>query len=154
MSTEHYRQAAILAALVDSICSANHSCGETLLQKSAYFMKELFDVALSDPFRIHYYGPFSFQLRDRLASMEADDIVRARPRELGVTYETGDRYSQLQWRFQGDIAAAAAAISFVTDRLAPLGVKQLEPLATALFVTREASDATVEDRAKRLCEIK
>lgn len=154
MSTEHYRQAAILAALVDSVRSANHSCGETLLQKSAYVMKELFDVALTDPFRIHYYGPFSFQLRDRLASMEADDIVRARPRDLGVTYETGERYGQLQRRFKEDIAAAAPAIAFVTEHLAPLGVKQLEPLATALFVTREASGASIEGRAKRLCEIK
>jgi len=85
MSTEHYRQAAILAAFVEKVRSAGYACGETLMQKAAFVMKELLQVPLHDQFRIHYYGPFSFQLRERLASMEADEIVRVRPRDMGVT---------------------------------------------------------------------
>jgi uncharacterized protein YwgA len=154
MSTEHYRQAAILAAFVAKVREAGKDCGETLMQKAAYVMKELFGVPLGDEFRIHYYGPFSFELRDRLSSMEADDIVRVRPRDLGVTYEIGDRFSQLRTRFASDIAAASRAIEFTAERLGSLGVKKLEPLTTALYVTREMPQASTQERANRLREIK
>lgn len=154
MSSEHYRQAAILAAFVEKVRSLGKDCGETLMQKAAYVMKELLAVPLEDEFRIHYYGPFSFELRDRLASMEADDIVRVRPREIGVTYETGERFSQLRTRFASEIEAASPAIEFTATRLGSLGVKKLEPLTTALYVSREKPGASVQARAARLREIK
>jgi hypothetical protein len=154
MSSDHYRQAAILAAFVEQVRSAGLACGETLLQKAAFVMKELFGVPLSDEFRIHYYGPFSFQLRERLASMEADDIVRVRPRDMGVTYDLGDRFEQLRSRYASAIEEAQPAIAFATERLARLGVKQLEPLATALFVAREHAGESVDARVQRLREIK
>src|ERR1700753_643807 len=53
MSTEHYQQAAILAAFVAKVREAGKDCGETLMQKAAYVMKELFGVPLGDEFRIH-----------------------------------------------------------------------------------------------------
>jgi uncharacterized protein YwgA len=154
MSTEHYRQAAILAAFVANVRDAGKDCGETLMQKAAYVMKELFGVPLRDEFRIHYYGPFSFELRDRLSSMEADDIVRVRPREVGVTYEIGDRFGQLRTRFAADIQAASRAIEFTAERLGSLGVKKLEPLTTALYVRRQMPHASTQERANRLREIK
>ena len=154
MSIDHYRQAAILGSFVERLRTSDKPCGETLLQKSVFVMKELFDLPLTDEFRIHYYGPFSFELRDRLASMEADDIVRVRPRDMGVTYEVGERFSQLRARFAADIESASRAIDFTAERLGSLGVKQLEPLTTALFVTREQPAASVQQRTHRLREIK
>jgi hypothetical protein len=154
MSTEYLKQAAILATFIDTVRTMGKSCGETLLQKAAYVMKELFDAPLSDEFRIHYYGPFSFQLRDRLASMEADDIIRVSPRERGVTYDIGDRFAQLRQRFPNTIATHSRAIEFAAQELGSLGVKQLEPLATALFVTRQYPRASAPERAAKLIEIK
>lgn len=154
MSTEYLKQAAILGTFVETVRKTGQSCGETLLQKAAYVMQALFNVPLSDEFRIHYYGPFSFQLRDRLASMEADDIVRVSPRELGVTYDTGDRFAQLRERFPKTIETYLPAIEFVASRLGTLGVKQLEPLATALFITRQHPGLAAADRVSQLLEIK
>lgn len=154
MSSEYLKQAAILATFVDRVRGMGNACGETLLQKAAYVMKELFAVPLTDEFRIHYYGPFSFQLRDRLASMEADDILRVSPRELGVTYDVGDRFQQLRERFPKTIATYMPAIEFAATELGPLGVKQLEPLATALFVTRQNPQAPAGERAAKLMAIK
>ncbi len=154
MSNEHYRQAAILSAFVEKVRSAGHACGETLIQKAAFVMKELFGVPLHDDFRIHYYGPFSFQLRERLASMEADEIVVVRPREMGVTYDVGDRFPQLRSRFASDIAASAKAIEFVARELGSLGVKKLEPLTTALYVTRQQPKGSVDERVQSLRQIK
>lgn len=154
MSTEYLKQAAILATFVDAVRRMGNACGETLLQKAAFVMKELLGVPLTDEFRIHYYGPFSFQLRDRLASMEADDIVRVSPRDLGVTYDVGDRFEQLRERFPKTLETYSAAIRFAANELAPLGVKQLEPLATALFVTTQDPQASAANRTAKLMEIK
>ena len=154
MSSEYLKQAAILATFVETVRETGKPCGETLLQKAAYVMKELFGVPLSDEFRIHYYGPFSFKLQDRLASMEADDIVRVSPRERGVTYDVGDRFEQLRERFPKTIATYSHAIQFTARELGSLGVKQLEPLATALFVTRQHPDLSAAKRAAKLLEIK
>lgn len=154
MSTEYLKQAAILATFVEVVRGRAMACGETLVQKAAYVMKELFDLPLTDEFRIHYYGPYSFQLRDRLASMEADDIVRVSPREMGVTYDLGNRFVQLRERFPKTLETCLPAIQFAANELASLGVKQLEPLATALFVTRQSPGASAAERAAKLMEIK
>ncbi|MFZ2491128.1 MAG: hypothetical protein WA208_06570 [Thermoanaerobaculia bacterium] len=150
----YYQQAAILAAFVERVRAAGLPCGETLLQKGAFVMKELFGVPLDDEFRIHYYGPFSFQLRERLASMEADEIVQVRPRELGVIYDVGGRYEQLKTRHSDAVAEARRAIDWTAEHLGKLGVKDLEPLATALYVTRETAEQPIDERVKRLRELK
>jgi hypothetical protein len=45
-------------------------------------------------------------------------------------------------------------MQFIVEQLATRGVGQLEPLATALFVTREHPAASVEDRARELNAVK
>lgn len=154
MSTEYLKQAAILGAFVEKVRAAGHACGETLLQKAAFVMKELFGVPLSDDFRIHYYGPFSFQLRNRLSLLEAEEFLRVSPRDLGVTYDTGERFAQLREQFPRTIARYQRAIDFAALQLGSLGVKELEPLTTALFVTRQQPGADAAARAARLMEIK
>jgi uncharacterized protein YwgA len=154
MSTEHLQQAAILAAFVEKVRERGLPCGDTLLQKAAFVMKSLFGVPLRDEFRLHYYGPYSFDLRDRLAAMEADEIVLVAPREIGVTYDVGPRFKQLRERFSRTIEQNERAIEFAATELGKLGVKKLEPLATALLIAREPVDRTVEERIARLREIK
>lgn len=154
MSTEYLKQAAILGAFVEKVRATGYACGETLLQKAAYVMKELFGVPLSDEFRIHYYGPFSFQLRNRLSLLEAEDFLRVSPRDLGVTYDTGERFSQLREQFPRTIAKYQQAIDFAASQLGSLGVKDLEPLTTALFVTRQQPDSEACSRAETLMKIK
>jgi hypothetical protein len=154
MSTEYLKQAAILGTFVDQVRATGHACGETLLQKAAFVMKELFGVPLTDEFRIHYYGPFSFQLRDRLSLLEAEEFLRVSPRDLGVTYDIGERFSQLRDQFPQTIARYQHAIDFVASQLGSLGVKELEPLTTALFVTRQQPDAEAGTRATKLIQLK
>lgn len=154
MSTEYFKQAAILGAFVEKVRVSGHACGETLLQKAAFVMKELFGVPLSDEFRIHYYGPFSFQLRNRLSLLEAEDFLRVSPRELGVTYDVGERFSQLREQFPQTLAKFERAIDFAASQLGSLRVKELEPLTTALFVTRQQPHAAPSARAATLVKIK
>jgi uncharacterized protein YwgA len=154
MSGAELREAAILGALVERVQAKGLFCGETLLQKSAFFFKEVFSVDLDLNFQIYYYGPFSFELRKKLSSMQADDIVRLVPHQLGASYEVGPRFDRLREKFPKTLAKAEKAISFATEELAPLTVKKLEALATALLVTRQNKEANLEKRIKLLGALK
>jgi hypothetical protein len=73
---------------------------------------------------------------------------------MGVTYDVGDRFAQLRQRFPNTLARHSRAIQFTAEQLGSLGVKQLEPLATALFVTRQYARDSAPERATKLIEIK
>ncbi len=154
MTADELRDAAILGRIVERVEATGRFCGETLLQKSAYFLKEMFAAPISAPFRIYYYGPFSFALGDTLATMDALDIVRTAPHEYGATYRVGKRYTQLKERFRQTLERIEPAVEWVQRSLVPLGVKELEPLATALLLRRENANASLDQLATRLHEIK
>jgi len=154
MSLGELREAAVIAAIVDRVSRAGRFCGETFLQKSAFFLKELFGIPLSPKFRLYHYGPFSFDLRDQLRSMEADDVVRIRPHEFGATYVVGDRFSMLQHQFPKTLMEYDDQVDFVVRELSPKGVKELEALATALYVTKSHPRESVDHRARELHAIK
>lgn len=154
MTTDELKDWAILGQIVERVEAQKRFCGETLLQKSAYFLKEMFNAPISAPFRIYYYGPFSFDLRDTLLTMEAHDVVQTVPHEWGATYRIGRRYEQVKERFPKTLQKVEPGIDWVMQELAPLGVKELEPLATALFLKREQPEATDDALAARLHEIK
>jgi len=154
MSLGELREAAIIATIIERVARSNRFCGETFLQKSAFFLKEMFGVPLTPKFHLYHYGPFSFDLRDQLGSIEADDVVRIRPHEFGATYVTGERYAMLQRQFPRTLAQYEKQIDFVVRELSPRGVKDLEALATALYVTKTHPGANVDARAKALNAIK
>jgi len=154
MTREELRDWAILGRIVERVEEQKRFCGETLLQKSAYFLKEMFHAPVSAPFRIYYYGPFSFDLRDTLSTMEALDVVQTVPHEWGANYRIGRRYAQVKADFPRTLENVEPAIDWVMRELAPLGVKELEPLATALFLKREQPEASKDALATRLHEIK
>jgi uncharacterized protein YwgA len=85
MSLGELREAAVIATLIDRVNRTGRFCGETLVQKSVFFLKELFGVPVSAAFQLCYYGPFSFDLREQLQGMQADDFVKVKPHQFGAT---------------------------------------------------------------------
>jgi hypothetical protein len=154
MSLGELREAAIIATIIDRVSTPSRFCGETFLQKSTFFLKELFGIPFTPKFRLYHYGPFSFDLRDQLRWMEAVDVVRIRPHELGATYVAGDRFAMLQRQFPKSLLQYEQEIDFVVRELSPRGVKDLEALATALYVTKNHPGAVVDERARELNAIK
>ena len=71
-----------------------------------------------------------------------------------MTYDTGERFPQLREQFPQTIARYQHAIDFAAAQLGSLSVKELEPLTTALFVTRQQPEAEASARAAKLMEIK
>jgi uncharacterized protein YwgA len=154
MSQHELREAAVIATLIDRVARSGRFCGETLVQKSVFFLKELFQVRVSAAFQLYYYGPFSFDLREQLQGMQADDFVKVKPHQSGATFVASERYALLQRQFPKTVEKHEREIEFVVRQLATRGVGQLEPLATALFLTRARPTDGVEVRASELHAVK
>jgi hypothetical protein len=131
-------------------------CGETHVQKSTLFLQDLMRVPLGFDFILYKHGPFSFDLRDELTSLRADELTKLEPQwSYGPRIATTERSKYIQGLYSKTLERYDSAISFVTDKLAGKGVNDLERLATGFYVTcRDAGHASLDERAAKLTELK
>ncbi|MBB4661229.1 hypothetical protein BDZ31_000802 [Conexibacter arvalis] len=103
-------------------------------------------------FILYKHGPFSFELRDELASMQSDRLIEREPRRLpyGPQLQVTDRGRALEHRMQKTMARYGEDLDWVASWLGGRGVTDLERLATAMWMTRHHDDASVPARAERL----
>lgn len=150
------QRAALLTELVEQMHDHNSWCGETHLQKATFFLQELLDVDLGYDFVVYRHGPFSFDLRDELAGFASDKLIRYQPQvppygpRITITGE-GEKVQQI---YPKTLARHADKIAFVAEKLDARGVIDLERLATALYVTLDEPQASVERRAELLRQLK
>ena len=148
------KNAALITKLIERLRDQESWCGETHVQKAAYFLQHLMDVPLGFGFILYKHGPFSFELRDELTALRADNLL---------TLEHDPRYSPriaatrqskyIQDRFPKTLARYDSSISFTAQRLGPKGVVQLERLGTALYVKLEAERPAAQ-RVERIMTLK
>ena len=153
---DRVKRAALLTYLVQKLREHGSWCGETHIQKAAYFLQTLLHVPLELQFVLYKHGPFSFDLRDDLTSFRADELL-----ELELQYPYGPRLSVTgQGRYIQRIRSVTLAtykdrIDFVAKRLGDKDVRALERLATALFVTHNFdAGAALADRSRELTRLK
>lgn len=148
------KNAALITKLVERLRDHESWCGETHIQKTVYFLQHLMDVPLGFCFILYKHGPFSFELRDELTALRADNLLTL---EYNTRYSpriaTTSQSKYIQDRFPITLARYDGRISFVARRLGPKGVVQLERLGTALFVRLEA-DKSAEHRVGRIMALK
>lgn len=148
-----FEQAVVVLRLAEAMKERGGWGGETHIQKSAYFLQELLGVPTGFEFILYKHGPFSFDLRSTLTMMEAEDLIAWEPRRpYGPTLVRGSDADYLDRHFGLVGERYSRQVDFVADRMADKGVRELEKLATALFVTGEGSD--VSKRAARIVELK
>lgn len=147
-------RSAVVATFVKECRQRNAFCGETLVQKSIFFMQELFRVPLDFDYQLYIYGPFSFELQGHLASMHADDMLAVRSLDYGTTFEPGNQIAFLEARHSEMIKTHRKAIDFTVEHLSGRGVKQLERIATALYFTVTTDDGSIDGRAAKIREVK
>jgi len=154
MKLNDLQRSAIVATLVKECRSRDAFCGETMVQKSVFFLQELLNVPLEFDFQLYIYGPFSFELQRHVSSMMADDMITVRAQQVGSTFEAGEQIAYLEKHSAAVITAYRDHITFVVNHLANRGVKQLERVATALYFTVNTEDLSVDERAAKICEVK
>lgn len=151
------QRAALLAELADRLTHHNSWCGETHVQKSTYFLQHLLGVPLEYEFIFYKFGPFSFDLRDELAAMEADELMKLRVRHpaYGPSLVPTDDSEVLRKRYPVTLGKYKNQVEFISRTLGAKKVSELERLATALYVTlKHGEDAGAKERAKRICNLK
>ncbi len=147
---------AVVVNLVRSLDEGGSWCGATHVQKSIFFLQELLKAPLGFAFTLYRYGPYSFDLKDELAALRADDFLRLNVHDpmYGPSYEPGELSSQLEERFPKTLAEYKARIKFVADRLGDCGVADLERLATALYLRIHKRTRNSDETAKRIVSLK
>lgn len=153
---DRLKRAAILTRLIKSLRERGSWCGETHVQKSTLFLQDLMRVPLELDFILYKHGPFSFDLRDELTALRADDLLMLEPhRPYGPRIVPTDRSEYIQGIFSRTMKDYDDKIEFVAESLGDKGVADLERLATALYVTQRARAGTSGDaRAKEINRLK
>jgi len=153
---DRIRKAALLTRLIERLRERGSWCGETHVQKATLFLQDLMKAPLGFDFILYKHGPFSFDLRDELTALRADELLRLEPQwPYGPRIAPTDRSQYIQGICSKTLAKYDDRIAFVAEKLRDKGVTDLERLATAFYVTQRAeSGASVDERAKQLTQLK
>ena len=151
------KKAAIITTLIDTMRQKGSWCGETHLQKATYFLQELLNVPLDFNFILYKHGPFSFDLRDELTALRANEMINIEPQALpfGPRINSTKGGKKVQNNHPKTIKRYKKPIQFIADKIDAKGVLDLERLTTALYVTRQTGrDSSIEERVDKFIDLK
>lgn len=150
-------KSAVLGELIEELLNHGSWCGETHVQKAAYLAQELLGVPLGFEFVIYKHGPFSFDLRDALTAMRANNLLllQFRSDSYGPSLLPAKDLISLKARLEELLAGYSERLKFVAGLFEKKGVKELEKLSTAYFVSAKLGlEQPLSDRAILLHELK
>src|SRR4051794_36580679 len=78
---------AVVLTIVDALQRAGSWCGETHIQKTAYFVSRFQQESVEFSFILYKHGPFSFELHDELTVMRVRSLLC-----LEATFPYGSRF--------------------------------------------------------------
>src|SRR5947209_20132760 len=105
---------AVLLSLIEQLRAHGSWCGETHIQKSAYFLQELAGVPLDLNMIFYKHGPYSFDLSDEITALRGDLLLSVQTREpYGPSLWLTDNSQRLLDRFQATLRKYGPAIRFV-----------------------------------------
>ena len=142
---------ALLCHLVAAMGAAESWAGETHIQKSVLFLQKLLDVSLGYQFVLYKHGPFSFDLRSKLAAMRADLWLDVEPHlHYGPSFTLGP------W---GEHAVKTPTIykdelEFVARKVATKDARDLERISTAFYMTGKYPEQSNNEIAKEINRLK
>ena len=149
------RRAAVLTRLIEELRKNGSWCGETHVQKTTLFLQNLMQVPLGFDFILYKHGPFSFDLRDELTSLRADELIKLEPQwGYGSRLATTDRAVYIQKLYSKTVDEYKDSLSFVAQKLGNKTVAGLERLGTAFFITDGSPNLSVDQRIERLTTLK
>lgn len=152
---KRFKQDALLAETAFRLRERGSWCGETHMQKAAYFLQRLRNVPLGFTFVLYKHGPFSFDLRDELNAMVADGFLELRAHwPYGPSLLPTSGSEVLRRSFPKTLREYGRDIDFVSGEFGDRNVNELEKLATALYVYSECAQDTPREQARVLHQLK
>jgi uncharacterized protein YwgA len=127
---------AVLLSLMNEMKAKGSWCGETHIQKAAYFLQELLEVPMNFEFILYKHGPFSFDLSDEVTAMRADGLIEYKTRlPYGPSLFPTKEGQEFLNKYPKTLDKYAGKVHFIAEKIGTMGVAELERLATALYVT-------------------
>jgi hypothetical protein len=156
MTMDRLQRAAIICRLTEKLREGGSWCGETHIQKAAFLLGDGRHVPLGWRFVLYKYGPFSFDLREELGELRAEDFLRLEPPPSGYgpPLEVDQRGRKVMEQFNDTIDQHEGAVADVVEFVGTRGVSGLERLATAVYLVLHKETREDEDLARELCDIK
>lgn len=151
------KRTAIILELIERMNEQGSWCGETHIQKCSYFLQEMMAVPMGFDFILYKHGPFSFDLRDELTAMRADNLLElhVRPYPYGPSLLPGTAAEVIMKNYSKSRDKYNKQIDFVAKTFSLKGVAELERLATAFYITKEqGEEQSVEKRAEYIHQLK
>lgn len=151
------RRAALIVDLVDRLHQHDSWAGETHIQKGIFLAQDMLGVPIDVEYELFKHGPFSFQLREELGELRADDVLtlQAQRPPYGPRFYSAHSAEQLRTKFPKTLRRYSRQLEWIADWMGKKGVVELERMATAFWVTEEGIDGEgVEPRAARLNRLK
>jgi len=144
---ERLKKVSIILQLINNLKDNNSKCGETHIQKAMYFLQALKKVPTDFDFILYKHGPFSFDLRDELTSMRADQLleIHANIYHSGLSLLPTESGKELIKHFPKTLEKFEKQIDFVAENcIGNKGAAKLERISTALFLTLRSDKAKKE----------
>lgn len=153
---ERLERAAVLLSLIERLRDGHSWCGETHVQKSTYFLQDLWSVPLKLDFILYKHGPFSFDLSDEISWMRANDVLKLQPqqRPYGPKLVPAENAEVLKKAYPEPIQKYAKEVRASADKFADMGVTALERYATAHYVSRNHAEVGDGELAAKIVELK
>lgn len=145
---------AVLISLIKEMKAKGSWCGETHIQKAAYFLQELMQVPTNFDFILYKHGPYSFDLSDEVTAMQADSLLEYKTRlPYGPSLFPTREGQEFLIQYPKTLSKYAEKIQFIAEKIGTMGVADLERLATALYVTLNENEVR-KSREIRINELK
>lgn len=148
---------ALVSALIEALRAKGSWCGETHVQKGVFLAQSVLGVPFGYQFVLYKHGPYSFELRDEITAMRADEIVELQPQSYpyGPSLNSTQLAKSLQRAASKPIQTCLKELEIVASICGNRGVVDLERLATGCYVSEHYPQGTsVLTRARRLNELK
>ena len=150
------QKASLIITFIEKLKENGSWGGETHVQKAMYFLQHMTELPMGFTFILYKHGPFSFDFRDELAGMFADDLLKneivAFP--YGPSLNPTPSGKRIRDHFFDSIQIYQNKLDFVSNFLGNKGVVELERMGTALYVTLETDGLDQETRSNRIIQLK
>lgn len=148
---DHLSRAALITSLASRLRDRGSWCGETHLQKAVFLLQEVAGVPTGFEFVLYKYGPFSFDLRDELDEMKAEQLldVQVQPQPYGPRLAPSDLAGKVEASRQAELDPHLEQLERIADVVKGRGVTDLEALATAVLLASEDGDEELASHLRR-----
>lgn len=132
--------------------------GKTKIQKLVYFLLAVKNIPVSYAYRFYTYGPYCDELAgdvDYLAAIGCLNVSPG-PAGMGYTIEAGEQADRLEKKALSFIQQNQEAISEIVEKFGQKNARELELLATLVYLTRHEKDcqASFDNLQRRVLELK